>query len=151
MTPNQASPVGTNRMTTTQLTSDPHAPDHTHSGHHEVDRPSYDDINVPVVVLIGVISAVLTLATIWFVEGLYYRWNSSLVRARNFDVTNPLQAEVINGQKLLIEDGDPEKGFSGIGSVMPEIIDKYKQGQATRPSTDAAAEAETGHNAEGHQ
>lgn len=38
------------------------------------DAPSYDDINTPVVVMVGVISAVLTLLAMMFVQGLYYHW-----------------------------------------------------------------------------
>ncbi len=89
-------------------------------------RPSYDDINTPVIVLIGVISAVVTLLTIWAVEGLYYHWHSRLVRERNYDVANPRQADLINAQKELLIAGDEEKKYLTLESVIPDVIAKYK-------------------------
>lgn len=116
-------------MTTTDATADLHASDESQSGHHHAARPSYDDINVGVVILIGVISTAVTLATIWFVEGLYYRWHNGLVRERNFDVTNPIQAELINKQKIVL-DGDPERRIASIESVMPTVIQRFENRQA---------------------
>lgn len=133
-------------MTTTHATPDHHASDTAHSGHHESARPSYDDINIGVVILIGVISTAVTLATIWFVEGIYHHWHNGLVRERNFDVTNPIQAEIINKQKMVL-DGDAERGIASLESVIPAVIDKF----GNKTSADhASGEASVDPAADGH-
>ena len=45
--------------------------------HGERTKPRYDDVNVPVVFLIGIISAIVTFLTIMFVQGLYYHWQAT--------------------------------------------------------------------------
>lgn len=114
-------------MIATQHAADVHGSGHESAGHERPDRPAYDDINVPVVVLIGVISTVITLVTIWFVEGIYHRWNNSVVQAVNYDVANFAQTEIVNQQKHLLE-GDPAKGIASLESVIPEIVERYNKG-----------------------
>lgn len=46
----------------------------SHNATENQDLPSYDDINTPVVVMVGVISAILTLLAMMFVQGLFYHW-----------------------------------------------------------------------------
>jgi hypothetical protein len=101
---------------------------------HMPDRPSYDDINTPVIVLIGVISAVVTLLTIWAVEGLYYHWHNGLVRELTYERANPLQADVIAAQRDLLVIGDEERQYKPLDSVVPEVIERYKIGQQTGES-----------------
>ena len=43
------------------------------------EAPSYDDVNTPVIVLVGAISALVTLLTIMFVQGLCYHWQNSFL------------------------------------------------------------------------
>ncbi len=101
-------------------TTDPAAPART--------RPSYDDINVPVVFLIAIISAVLTLLVIWLVEGMYYRWHSDLVLERKDNVVNTRQSDQIEAQKNQVTVGDPELGYEPLNSVIPDVVDKFKTG-----------------------
>ncbi len=49
----------------------------TIDGHGHGDTPSYDDINTPAILLVGAISALVTLLTIMFVQGLCYHWQNS--------------------------------------------------------------------------
>lgn len=50
----------------------------SHNSTENQDLPSYDDINTPVVVMVGVISAILTLLAVMFVQGLFYHWEGTL-------------------------------------------------------------------------
>ncbi len=136
-------------MTTTHATTDHHASDHSTSSHHVPARPSYDDINVGVVILIGVISAVITLATIWFVEGIYYRWYNGVLRERNFDVINPIQADIIHKQKIVL-DGDAEQGVASIESVMPTVIQRFANKTAADHPAGAVDEATNDHAGKNH-
>lgn len=122
-------------MSATQTTTDAHA---TGDASAASTKPSYDDINVGVVLLIGVISAVLTLFVIWFVEGLYYRWESSLVRERNYDVTNPRQVDTLNAQKALVTQGDAEQGIASLASVADAVVEQYKHAESSSEGGAAA-------------
>ena len=67
-----------------------------HGGH---ETPSYDDINTPVIVLVGAISALVTLLTIMFVQGLCYHWQNSYLRKRSAEVENMPAVVQIDAQK----------------------------------------------------
>lgn len=114
-------------MIATQHAADTHAAGNETAGHGSPARPAYDDINVPVVILIGVISTVITLVTIWFVEGIYHRWNNSFVRTVNYEVANFTQTGIVNQQKRLLE-GDADKGVASLDSVIPAIVERYNKG-----------------------
>ncbi len=105
---------------TSHDTSDQHAGGHGHAS----ERPSYDDINVPVVLLVGVISAILTFITIWFVEGIYYHWNRGLVRQRILEVTNSRQDEMLQQQRAVL-DGDEERGITSVDSAIPAVVARF--------------------------
>ena len=98
--------------------------DATHDGstHHDQERPSYDDINTPVIVLVGVISAIVTLLTIMFVQGMYYNWQNSYLREVTVKpVSIPSNAEIAR-QKSVLEGGD---GVISIEQAMEKFIKKY--------------------------
>ena len=84
---------------------------------------SYDDINVPVILMVGAISVILTIATIFFVQGLYYQWKNSYVRERSYDYVNESVREVVDGQKALLN-GELE-GTKSIGDSITEVIEKF--------------------------
>ncbi len=111
-------------------------------------RPSYDDVNVPVVFLVGVISMILTFVTIWFVEGIYYQWKNGLVEQVNYEVSNTLQQQTLDRQKSLL-DGDADKGITSLESVLDDVVGRYQhQGAAAHPSGTGSQNAET--DSEGH-
>ena len=76
--------------------------------HHD-DRPRYDDINTGVIFLIGVITTIVTIITIAFVQGLTYHWESKLQEETSYEVVDtPAKAEV-DSQKANLQ-YDPATG-----------------------------------------
>ena len=53
------------------------------AGEHH-DKPHYDDVNVPSVVTLGVISGLVTYIIIVFVQGLYYQWDASQIEIKEY-------------------------------------------------------------------
>lgn len=122
-----------------------------HGGSHERPRPSYDDVNVPVVFLVGIISMVLTFVTIWFVEGIYYKWSNDLIQSRTYGIENTIQSEMIANQKKVL-DGDEDKGITSVASVLDEVVTLYHNADADDHdggSDDAAMEDD--HNEASHE
>ena len=115
------------------------------------ERPSYDDVNVPVVFMVGVISMILTFVTIWFVEGIFYQWKNGLVTERSYDVVNSVQSTEIENQKKVLT-GDEEKGITPVDSAIDSIVDKYKNSHASESSGEPAhsEQGKTDGHSEGH-
>lgn len=86
--------------------------------------PSYDDINTPVIVMVGVISIIVTVCTIFFVQGLTYHWQNSFIRERSYDFVNEPVREIVESQKSALQ-GDAEKGIKPIEESMQAVISKY--------------------------
>lgn len=102
----------------------------TGEDHAERQRPSYDDVNVPVVILVGIVSMVLTFVTIWFVEGIYYQWKDGVVTTQNYEVENTIQKTTINQQKSQLE-GVTEEGIVPFDSVIEIVVSEYDNSQPT--------------------
>jgi hypothetical protein len=96
--------------------------DSEHNSHD--DAPSYDDINTPVIVLVGVISAIVTLITIMFVQGLCYHWHNSFLRMRskNAVVENAPAVVEINKQKEILKGGE---GITPIDEAIKKVVGTY--------------------------
>ena len=86
--------------------------------------PSYDDINVPVILMVGAISAILTVCAIFFVQGVYYQWKNSYVRERSYEYVNEPVREIVDGQKALLS-GDSDKGIKPVDQTISDVIKKY--------------------------
>ena len=86
--------------------------------------PSYDDINTPVILMVGAISAILTICTIFFFQGVYYQWKNSYVRERSYDYVNEPVREIVENQKALLA-GDSEKGIAPVSETMTQVIEKF--------------------------
>jgi len=84
---------------------------------------SYDDANVPVIVMVGVISAIVTIASIFFVQGLYYQWLNSYVRDRSYDYVNEPVREIVEGQKALLS--GEQAGIKSIDETIQEVVEKF--------------------------
>ena len=84
---------------------------------------SYDDINVPVVVMVGIISAIVTVVMIFFVQGLSYQWKNSYIMERSWDYVNEPVREQVESQKALLS-GEQE-GIKSIDDTMNEVIEKF--------------------------
>ena len=87
-------------MTTAVASEDKTGDDSQHG--HEHARPRYDDINTTVVLIVGVVSAIITLLTIWFVQGIAYQWENSYIRDRSLGTPNTPVQELINNQKAML-------------------------------------------------
>ena len=97
--------------------------------------PSYDDVNVPVVFMVGAISMVLTFVTIWFVEGVFYQWKDGLdsVRDRPTTAVNTMANEAVNQQKVVLA-GDAEKGIVAVDSVFDEVANTFQNNHGSESS-----------------
>ena len=93
----------------------------THTSN-DYEPPSYDDVNTPVIVLVGVISALVTLLTIMFVQGLSYHWQNSYLRMRSAKPENMPAVIEINRQKEMLAGG--EKVIS-IDEAMRKVVTTY--------------------------
>lgn len=84
---------------------------------------SYDDINMPVVLMVGLISAIVTVVTIFFVQGLSYQWKNSYIRERSYDYVNEPVRSVVENQKALL-DGQQD-GIRSIDNTMAEMVEEF--------------------------
>ena len=104
----------------TQETTEANHDDHGHG-----EAPSYDDINTPVIILVGAISAVVTLITIMFVQGLCYQWQNSYLKDRTAAAENmPAVKEVVR-QKEMLAGGN---GLVSIEDAMKKVVTTYGGG-----------------------
>lgn len=94
----------------------------TTTNDHGHEAPSYDDINTPVIVLVGVIASLVTLITIMFVQGLYYHWSNSVLDQRASDDSVTSAVEKIAEQKAILSGGD---GILSIDNAMEKVIAQY--------------------------
>ena len=87
---------------------------------HAHETPSYEDLNTPVIVLVGAISAIVTLLTILFVQGLYYHWSNSYTQKR-LEQTGVMPAVAeINEQKAALKTCDVP-----IEDAMQKVVAAY--------------------------
>jgi hypothetical protein len=92
------------------------------SGHSAEELPSYDDINTPVIVMVGLISALLTLLSVMFFQGLYYHWEERL--SNSGVVVKTETAERIEEQKKALAGGGKVKS---IEDGIEVVVNKYKR------------------------
>ena len=111
-------------MTSATAEQETHSEEHSDHGHGGHEKPRYDDINVPAVVMVGFISAVLSLVTIFFVQGLCYQWHNSYIRDRSTDYVNKPVKEVIDGQRAMLA-GDTEKGIISVDETMKKVVEEF--------------------------
>ena len=88
------------------------------------EAPRYDDVNVPVVVMWGFISAVVTLITILFVSGVYNVWSQSVIDAKEGKFVNQPAREQVEEQKAILSGGE---GILPIAEAKQLVLDKYKK------------------------
>ena len=105
------------------------------------DKPSYEDLNVPVILLIGAVSAVITYVSIVFVQGLFYQWDSALKAERQYGYsTSPYQEQIDNQQEALTvyRVDKKEKVAIPIGRAMEMVVEKFEKNSA-KPETNHKA------------
>ncbi len=122
-------------MAHTQTSEAVHAEGHA-SGRQ---RPVYDDINVSVLVLVGIISTIVTFLIIAFVQGLAYHMENSYLRATASDNYSLVtSADVIKKQKNLL-DGSEGGAAVPINQAMDLVVREYSKNQAGAESPGNAA------------
>ena len=94
----------------------------SHNAPVPMDKPSYDDINTPVIILVGVISAMLTFMTIALVQGMCYHWQNSMTESRSIGVVDLPPKIYIDNQKKKLAGGD---GVISIEEAMNKVIAEY--------------------------
>lgn len=102
-------------MTTTEIL-------HDSTTSHVHEKPSYDDINTPVILLVGAISAIVTLLTIMFVQGMYYHWSNSYLKIRSSEAVSMPANKQVAEQKAILTGGD---GITSIDDAMQAVVKKY--------------------------
>ena len=88
--------------------------------HSEQEAPRYDDINTPVIVISGAIAAVVTLLTIFFVQGLAYHWQNDVRVQREVGPTSMPAVMQIAEQKAHL--ADESKVQLKIEDAMTKVI-----------------------------
>ncbi len=93
------------------------------SDHNNTEPPSYDDVNTSAVILTGAIAALVTLMTIYFVQGVAYRWQNSVLDQRNQagPTSEPAYQQVQDQKSLLVGGGET----TSIDDAMKTVISKY--------------------------
>ena len=86
------------------MTSDESEQLNESSSEHDHAKPRYDDVNIPVIFMLGTFSAIMTFVIICFVRGLYYSWNeSSVQRDWSSTVMTPQEETIV--KQTAIRDG----------------------------------------------
>ena len=88
------------------------------------EAPRYDDVNVPVVVMWGFISALVTLITILFVSGVYNVWSQQWIDARKGQFVNKPAREQVEAQRAILSGGE---GVMPIAEAKQIVLDKFKK------------------------
>jgi len=106
------------------MTTTTHSDAITNSDEKPQEGPRYDDINVPVVVMWGFISALVTLITILFVSGVYNVWSQSWIDAREGQFVNMPAREQVEAQRAVLSGGE---GIVPIAEAKKIVLEKYKK------------------------
>jgi low affinity Fe/Cu permease len=94
------------------------------SDHDNHEAPSYDDINTTAILLAGVISAIVTLLTIFFVQGVAYQWQNAATLDRSAKPTDMAAYQEVLKQKSLLA-GDEANGVLDIKTATEKAIAKF--------------------------
>ncbi len=85
-------------------------------------KPHYDDINTPVIVLVGVLSTIVTIATIALVQGLCYQWEKWELNSERKQVVNYPATVEVTKQKAELDGSD--KTIS-IDDAMKQVVAEF--------------------------
>lgn len=66
-------------------------------------KATYDDINVPVILMIGFISTVLTFVAITGVQALYYSYKNEEISKKSYGVANTPESAIVDEQKAKLQ------------------------------------------------
>ena len=111
-------------------------------------KPSYDDLNVPVIVLIGAISAVITYTLICLIQGLFFYWDDAIQTNRQQYETSPYQSqfdEQLENLTVYRREAESEKVAIPINKAMDSVIKKFAPGSAKVKDQHQDEHKESGH------
>ena len=102
-----------------------------HANDHESGRekPSYDDVNTPVIVMVGLISAVLTYAIVALVQGMTYHMEFNMIKKRSYDRENYASVQAIDQQKANLLANDA--GRISIDDAIETTLTKLDRSEAS--------------------
>ena len=93
-------------------------------------KPSYDDINVSILVLIGVISTIVTVLIVAAVQGMAYRMDNAYLRTTNQVFSVDPARQKIDERLMSLEKGEGAK--MPLPAAASRVLRKY--GNSGNPS-----------------
>ncbi|MEW4561100.1 hypothetical protein AB1K70_01155 [Bremerella sp. JC770] len=100
--------------------------------HAESDAPMYDDMNTPVIALVGFVSAVVTFVCIIGLQAAYLQFENDQFQKKVVDVKLEVEDSIVSAQKAKLNDGyswvNKETKTIGmpIEQAMKVVADKYE-------------------------
>ncbi len=98
--------------------------DSSHAAHDaraEGTKPSYDDINTSLVVMVGIVSAIVTYLSVVVVQAMTYQWDMNMIRKRSHDVQYTKSVQAIDDQKIQLN-ANPSIERLAIEQAMSETV-----------------------------
>lgn len=86
----------------------------------ERQKPSYDDINTPAIVMVAMISAVITYAIVVLVQGMTYHMEFNMIKERSYGQQHLASVKAIDEQKANLQAND--KGRISIEEAMQDTL-----------------------------
>lgn len=96
------------------------------NAHHGGNKPSYDDINTSLVVMVGIVSAIVTYLSVVVVQALTYQMNMNMIRDRSYDMQYTKSVEAIDAQRAQLE-ANPAINRKSIEQSMAETVANFAQ------------------------
>lgn len=90
---------------------------------HAADRPRYDDVNVSVIVMVGIVSAIITYFIVVFVQGITYQMTNNYISRRSYDVPYVKSVEALEHQKVNLTANVP--GRVAIEDAMQQTVQQF--------------------------
>ncbi len=87
-------------------------------------KPSYDDINTSLVVMVGIISGIVTYLSVVVVQALTYQMDMNMIRERSHGMQFVKSVEAINAQQAKLI-ADPASNRLSIEQAMAETVSQF--------------------------
>ena len=87
-------------------------------------KPSYDDINTSLIIMVGIISAIVTYLSVVVVQALTYQMDMNMIRERSHEMQFVKSVEAINAQQAKLI-ADPASNRLSIEQAMTETVSEF--------------------------
>ncbi len=94
-------------------------------------KPSYDDINTSLVVMVGIVSAILTYLSVVVVQAMTYQWDMNMIRKRSYDVQYSKSVDAISVQKEQLA-ANPSIERLSIEQAMTETVAAFTKNDSNQ-------------------